>query len=161
MLTPKAIRRLNDAMHVMHHFGSLSMAFNYGPLGMRPEALAAYLRVVADGVEKGMEVDLNHAVESMSFFYTNTDDQVCSLILAHYDEKTSAMTIHFAWTHPAMRRLALFTKLMEEVVRCHWESASIQHLRVSPPVQNDHFDAAVSKLGFKPISLTSEYRPHQ
>jgi predicted GNAT family acetyltransferase len=159
MLNMKSASRLQVSMLAAHTIADSTYSFSFGTLGNQPAALAAFLRVAADLIEEGVEIDITRAMEGTTFYFTDWDERVCSMLVVQQEKEGGALVVEFGWTHPGMRRLGLFNDLMNQIIQCLYESASITSLRVSPPVSDDAFNAAVAKLGFKPVSLVAEYRP--
>jgi hypothetical protein len=156
-LSSRSTEYLDYTTFSSHDIGGHLFSFGHGKLADRPSARAAFLRIAADLIEDGHQLDLLGSFEETVFYLEDLDNRVSALILmGHYEEN---LVVRFAWTHPGMRRLGLFRNLMKHVTQCFFDNPQFQRLRMSPPTTNKEFDAAVENFGFVPISLVTEYRP--
>lgn len=151
----RTVRRLADNKTVAHHVGDQIFYFDWQRLASSM-ALPAYLRVVADMIEEGVDFDLPERIQkSEVMFLADEREEVCSMLV--YEFVDSACCVRLAWTHPGMRRLGLFTYLMNQLIPAGTESSL--KIQMSPPVHDATFNQVVARLGFQPVCWLTEYRP--
>lgn len=155
MFDKKSCTRFERMEHTLHSFEEHQLAFSCGELTANRAAMACFLRVSADMLEGDAELDFARLFESTSLCFLDQNDQVVSILLVTHQDPH--YVVEFAWTHPGYRRMGIFQTLMNTLIQCHWENH--HGIRINPPIADAGFDIAVEKLGFRPVSRVTEYRP--
>jgi hypothetical protein len=162
MINTNGHRKLRDATIKVHEVEGHRFHLSRHNLSQLPDLSATYLRIAADLIAKGAEIDFNEVFTQSHAWYLEDDtDNIVSFLLTTFEEETGTLSVTFAWTHPGMRKLGLFRLLMGVLIECLWETKSISRLRTSPPVMDQSFNDAVTKMKFFPLSYVTEYRPYQ
>jgi hypothetical protein len=153
MLDDRTYLHFKGMEQTQHAFADHQMAFSCGELVNYRAAMATFMRVTADLLEANVEVDYTRLMKTTALCYYDQEDNVAALILIAKDGLN--YVVEFAWTHPAFRHMGLFRSLMTNLIQC----GNHRGIRINPPMSDAGFNTAVAKLGFRPVSLVTEYRP--
>ncbi len=159
MVSGFAVAILNQKSATTESFDGHEMAFSYADkLGNTRRCKAAFLRVAADLIERDIDFDPEPYMDYEVVSWSNDNDAVVSFVVV--SGGALDVTVEFAWTDPTYTGMGLFTSLMKTIISTAFSRKMAPRLRASPPISHPSFDSVLARLGFKPVSLVTEYRPY-